>query len=119
MNITIRDHQGIQVLCIHEKHLDAGNVDIFRQEVSEKLQGLTQVVFDLSELEFVDSSGLGAFLSCMRTLAGRGGQLCLCSVTAPVRTLFELVQMHRILPIYNSQEESVNSFRDTGREPQG
>ena len=59
-----------------------------------------KVVFDLRELRFVDSSGLGAILSCLRQLNGKGGELKLCGMTKPVRALFELVRMHKIFDIY-------------------
>jgi anti-sigma B factor antagonist len=40
-------------------------------------------------------------------MKGKKGQLLLCGMTKPVRALFELVRMHRIFSIYNSQEEAL------------
>jgi anti-sigma B factor antagonist len=65
------------------------------------------VVLDMSALNFVDSSGLGALLSCLRAMNGKNGQLRLYGMTKPVRALFELVRMHRIFTIYNSREEAL------------
>ena len=69
-----------------------------------------KVIFDLSQLLFVDSSGLGAFLSALRTLNTQGGDLKLCGMTKQVRVLFELVRMHRIFEIFNTQEEALRAF---------
>jgi anti-sigma B factor antagonist len=64
----------------------------------------------MSDVHFVDSSGLGAILSLSKRAAEAGGDVKLCEMTKPVRTLFELVRMHRILEIYSSVEEAMESF---------
>jgi anti-sigma B factor antagonist len=68
------------------------------------------VVFDLRELRFVDSSGLGAILSCLRQLNAKGGDLKLCEMTKPVRALFELVRMHKIFDIYVTKEQALRAL---------
>ena len=68
------------------------------------------VVFDMTQLEFVDSSGLGAILSCVRQLSARGGELKLCGLSKGVRALLELVRMHRVVEIHNDVDEAVAAF---------
>ena len=75
------------------------------------LEAHAQIVFDLSRLAFVDSSGLGAFLSCLRHVHAKGGDLKLCSLLPPVRTLFELVRMHKIFDIFNNRDEALRAFQ--------
>jgi anti-sigma B factor antagonist len=66
---------------------------------------------DLSHLRFVDSSGLGAMLSCLRQLNATGGDLKLCGMSKAVRAVFELVRMHRIFDIYDTRELAVSAFQ--------
>ena len=87
--------------------LDAGNVKAFRDAMLPVTASWNVVVIDMGPLNFVDSSGLGAFLSCLRSMNGKGGQLRLFSMTKPVKALFELVRMHRIFAIYSSREEAL------------
>ena len=65
----------------------------------------------LSHLRFVDSSGLGAMLSCLRQLNATGGDLKLCGMSKAVRSVFELVRMHRIFDIYDTREQAVSAFQ--------
>ncbi|MBI3736649.1 STAS domain-containing protein, partial [Candidatus Sumerlaeota bacterium] len=58
----------------------------------------------------LDSSGLGAILSCLRKLNSVGGDLKLCAMSKPVHTLFELVRMHKIFEIFPTRDEAVRSF---------
>jgi anti-sigma B factor antagonist len=67
-------------------------------------------VLDLGKVQFVDSSGLGAILSASRQLLETGGDLKICSLTPPVRVLFELVRMHRVFDVLNDREEAVGAF---------
>jgi anti-sigma B factor antagonist len=101
---------GIIVHVIAGEYLDAGNVRDFKQAVAPMLQPGIKLVLDLSELKFVDSSGLGALLSCLRQLTAQGGDLKLCGVTRPVRALFELVRMHKVLDIYNTADEAIQAY---------
>lgn len=110
MEATIEMIGNAVVVVLPGTSLDASSAKAFKQEVNLILESHKQVVFDLSELHFVDSSGLGAILSCLRHLNARGGDLKLCSMSRPVRALFELVRMHRIFDIYNSKEEAAAAF---------
>ena len=68
------------------------------------------VVLDLTRLRFIDSSGLGAFLSCLRKLNQKQGDLKLCGVSKQVRAVLELVRMHRILDICGTRQEAARAY---------
>lgn len=101
---------GLIVVSLPEEHLDAGNARSFKQSIHALLEQYDKVVFDMSSLSFVDSSGLGALISCLRAVSGRRGDFKLCGLTKPVRALFELMRMHRVFNIYNTQDDAVRAF---------
>lgn len=112
VDITIEQLEDVIMVTLPGEYLDASTVKNFKSDISPVIDGSgNHVVFDMSQLQFIDSSGLGAILSCLRKLNGAGGDLKLCSMTKPVRALFELVRMHRIMDIYNSREEAVSAFK--------
>jgi anti-sigma B factor antagonist len=101
---------GALVIALNEDNLDASNVREFKDAIQALLHEHDQVVLDLSAVRFVDSSGLGALISCMRQLSSRNGDFKLCSMSRPVRALFELMRMHRVFNIYESPEEALRSL---------
>ena len=101
----------VMVVVLAGAQLDASTAEEFKRDITPVLETHTQVVFDLSQLAFVDSSGLGAFLSCLRHVHARGGDLKLCGLSQPVRALFELVRMHRIFHIFDTQEAAIRAFQ--------
>jgi anti-sigma B factor antagonist len=100
----------VAVVLIPGTTLDASNTKKFKSDVAPLATAGARVIFDLSNLKFVDSSGLGAMLSSLRQINGVGGDLKLCAMSKPVRALIELVRMHRVFEIYNTRQEALLSF---------
>ncbi len=96
--------------------LDASYAPKFKRDIAPVLKANSKVVFDVGQLRFVDSSGLGAILSCMRQLNAKGGDLKLCGLSPRVRAPFALVRMHAILKIYSTQDEAIRAFLPTHSE---
>ena len=111
MNLTTDNIGDITVVALTGEYLDASTVKEFKAGIEQiTSEGSKKVIFDMSNLQFIDSSGLGAILSCLRKLNGSGGDLKICGMTKPVRALFELVRMHRIVEIYDSQDEALKTY---------
>ena len=100
----------VLVIQIQEDNLDASNVRAFREAMQALIKDKTRVVLDISHLKFVDSSGLGALISCLRLLNSGRGDFKLCAMSTTVRALFELMRMHRVFNIHDTRQEAVNSF---------
>lgn len=101
----------VTVVTIDAEHLDASNAEELKREVAPLLEENPRQVFDMSRLQFVDSAGLGALLSCLRRASSAGGDLKLFGMSRAVRAVFEIARMHRIFEIYDTREEAVNAFQ--------
>jgi len=110
VKMKVNTYMDVAVVDLREKALDASNSETFKKSVAETLAAHDKVVIDLSRVEFVDSSGCGALLSCLRQLGDRGGELKLCGVQKNVERLFELVRMNRIIDVYPSKEDALKGF---------
>jgi len=100
----------VLVLELREVALEVKNVREFRDAAHELIQDKPRVVLDMTAVRFVDSSGLGALISCLRHVRGNQGDMKLCSMSKPVRALFELTRMHRVFNIIETRDEAVRSF---------
>lgn len=111
MELTVAtEANDVLVIEMHEKQLDASNVREFRDAVQAMVRSSSRVVLDMSGVTFVDSSGLGALISCLRVLNARRGDLRLCAMNKSVRALFELMRMHRVFNIHETRADAVRSF---------
>ena len=97
------------VVRLREESLDASNVQVFKDEVQALLANHTRVVFDLEGVRFIDSSGIGALLSCMRQMRQRQGEVRLCHLSGTVVALFELMRLDRVFTLCSTCEEAATS----------
>ncbi len=86
--------------------------DSLKEEINKVLvNNNTGLIINLENIEYVDSSGFGMFLSIMKTAKNNGGEIKICNVKESVMDLFKLLHLHNVFEIYNSVEEGVNSFK--------
>ena len=111
MQIALEKVGEVAVAVVPVDELDASNAGEFKREIAPLLEANAKMVLDMSRLRFVDSSGLGAFISCLRKLNAKGGDLKLCGMSKQVRAVFELVRMHRVFDILGTREDAVARVR--------
>jgi anti-sigma B factor antagonist len=107
MTSSIEQHEHFNVLTVGYETIDTTTIRQFRRDLDDAVAGIATLVVDLAHVRFIDSSGLGALLSAQRRLAAAGGDLRLCELTPQVRTLFELVRLHRVFDIANTRADAL------------
>jgi anti-sigma B factor antagonist len=110
MQVLSSEKEGVLVGKIDAKALDASNARAFKDAIKPMITPGARLVLDLSKVEFIDSSGLGALVSCLRQAHADGGEIKLSGLSKPARALFELVRMHRVFEVFNNLEEAVTSY---------
>jgi anti-sigma B factor antagonist len=103
----------ICLVSVRGEELDLHNVAQFKERMARILEEEAKIVLDMSEVAFIDSSGFGAILSCLRSLNRRGGDLRICRLQKGVRMLLEQVRLHRIVGIHDTPEQAMAAFAAT------
>jgi anti-sigma B factor antagonist len=114
MELEVEKTGDVAVVVIPVEELDAGNTAQLKSDVAPLLEQNPRIVFDLGKVRFIDSSGLGVFLSCLRKVNARGGDVKLCRLSPQVRTVFQLVRLHRIFDIQETREAAIAAFSRPG-----
>ncbi len=102
---------GIIVFAPHVDFLDATNRDEFRAALEAAIAPGSRVVIDFSSVRFVDSSGLGVIITELKKVRADGGDMAVCSIEKPVRQLFNLVRLDRIIKEFADKAAAVASFK--------
>jgi anti-sigma B factor antagonist len=110
MQLLSSERNGILVQRLESRVLDASTARSFKEAIKPLLTQDARLVLDLSRVEYIDSTGLGALVSCLRQAHTLGGEIKLTGLTNPARALFELVRMHRVFEIFNSPNEAIASY---------
>ena len=106
---AIGDAPGVDVYRVRVRALDSDAAPWFRERCGD-LGLVRPVVLDLSRVEFADSSGIGCILRLQRAAVDRGVSLSLAGLQPRIRSLFELVQLHRVLDVFNDVPEALRSL---------
>jgi anti-sigma B factor antagonist len=77
--------------------------DVLTSEVS---RGAQRLILDLSELSFMDSTGMQVLLSVCNVLAVRGGTLALVSPQPVVARILELTGTDQVIPVYDTLQDA-------------
>lgn len=94
------------------RRLDASVALRFKESVAALIQqGETRLVLDFSRVDFIDSSCLGALISLLKSLSGKG-QLVLCSLNANIKAMFALTRMDRVFTLCGDRSEALAAIEE-------
>ena len=110
MKFDERQEQEAMVIRPLENRLDSYVAEEFKVHMKNIVHnGHLQIVLDLSDVEFIDSSGLGAIIATMMALRPQG-QLMVCNAKDNVLSLFRLTRMDRVIPMKNDVNEALQAM---------
>lgn len=114
MNLSSERVADALAVRVHEDRIDAAVSIQFKDRMRELTKGEPgRVILDLSQVKFVDSSGLGAIVSVMKFLAP-ASKLELAALTPNVDKVFRLTRMDSIFPIHEAAPISAQDPRNGG-----
>jgi anti-anti-sigma factor len=112
MDLKIRQQDDIIVIYL------AGRLDVhlssdIEKEINRIIKDNPNVhlLLDLTDVEYMSSSGLRIFVSTMRLLRDNKKQLKLCNINSAVRKIFEVVELMDMFDIYTTESEALESFK--------
>lgn len=114
MKLDVSHEQGVAVVAPQVRRLDAAVAPAFKEQVVALAQaGEKRIVVDLSGVDFLDSSGLGALVSLLKAL-GPQGALAVSGAKGSVLSLFKLTRMDKVFAIADSRGDAVRRLAGGG-----
>ena len=111
MNLEEKTIDDILILAMTTPRLDNYVAADFKSSIAERIaKGHHRLILDLGKVTFIDSSGLGALVACLKLL-GDSKSLVLSHVSAPVLSLFKLTRMDQVFRIYPTEEDALEALR--------
>jgi anti-sigma B factor antagonist len=111
MEIRAKQEGSVHVLSLSGR-LDLASGGTLKEQMKALFdKGATSVHLNLAEVEFINSSGLGALVSVMKEVRILKGRLTLSNLASYVQEIFEITQLSHIFEIYATEEEALNSFQ--------
>jgi anti-sigma B factor antagonist len=99
------------VVEVHETRLGADKTAAFKEVVGRHREDgdSASIILDLSQVVFIDSSGLGAILSILKRMP-KGTELIICGATEPVMSMFKLTRLDRVFTMKPTVDDAVSAL---------
>ncbi len=85
-------------------------------ELHDKVKSLmndkiNRVVIDLSKVNWMNSSGIGALMACMTSLKNANGEMRISGATEKIQNLFVITKLVTVFDTYETADRAVASFK--------
>jgi len=111
MEIKINKKGDVTIIKVI-KRLDASNYKIFKEKIHSFSKEDIYFVLDFSELEFLDSTGLGAIISSLKYASEKGGDVYIANLQPKPKMLFEITRAYKIFNVFDSVKAAINNFHN-------
>ena len=112
MKLTDREQDGVVILEPKGKIMGGPDASLLHDKLYEFIeQNKKKVVVDLSQVDWMNSTGLGILISGYTTLRNSEGELKLANVTDKIQSLLTITKLVTVFESYDTIEEAINSFR--------
>lgn len=113
MNLVSEFHADTMAIKVGESRIDAAVAVQFKDAFRAAVQKApSRVVLDLSQVEFLDSSGLGAIVAAMKILAP-DRRLELAGMTDTVQKVFRLTRMDTVFTMHDTLEAALSASAES------
>jgi anti-anti-sigma factor len=110
MKYSIDKKEQYSILVLQEEKLDSPLSPALKSEfVTLNAEGIKNIIIDLSEVKYVDSSGLSALLVGNRIYSEDGGIFILAALNDHVMKLIKISQLNNVLNILPTVEEAIDA----------
>jgi anti-sigma B factor antagonist len=111
LEIHSREHEGVTILDMKGRITVGPEATALREAVSKAVaDGVRQLVLNLAQVDFIDSTGLGAVVMCSTTLRKNGGSVKLLNLNRRNIELLVMTKLATVFETFNDEQDAVNSF---------
>ena len=113
MKLTDREENGVIILEPTGKIMGGPDASLLHDKLYEFIeQDKKKVIVDLSEVDWMNSTGLGILISGYTTLRNNGGKLKLANVTEKIKSLLVITKLDPVFESYDSIADAIKSFNE-------
>lgn len=110
MKLSAETEELLQVIRVLDDRIDAAVALEFKESMRRMAkEAPATIILDLSRVNFIDSSGLGAIVATMKHLAP-ARVLLLAGLTNPVERVFRLTRMDSVFSLYATVDDALNAM---------
>jgi anti-sigma B factor antagonist len=111
LEISERDREGVSILDLNGRLTVGDEVAKFRERINKMIAANQRsIILNMAQVDYVDSTGLGALVMFYTTLQREGGKVKLLNLTRRSIELLVMTKLTTIFEVFNDEQNAINSF---------
>lgn len=111
LKINVRESGNVVILDLNGRITIGEEAASLRDTIKEHLDnGQKNILLNLAEVSYIDSTGLGQFVGSFATVTSRGGQLKLLNLQKKLQELMQITKLITVFETYTNESAAVRSF---------
>ena len=111
LEIQQREREGISILDLSGRLTVGGEVSTFRERLQKLIDsGRTNIILNLKDVDYIDSTGLGALVMSYTSLQRAGGKIKLLNLSRRGIELLVMTKLTTIFEVFDDEQNAINSF---------
>lgn len=112
MKFTAQEKDGINLITVQLTEAGLNHSDEFKIFLNDHSQTPSpKLLVDLSKVEYMDSSFIGALVAGLKHVLSNNGEMALVNIQKDVLALFELTRLDKVFKIYDSIEDAIKYLK--------
>ncbi len=114
MNFTIDEIGDVRIFRLKEDRLDSAISADLKAQLLILVDGEgRKLLIDMTQVEYADSSGLGALLLGLRQARDNGGKFALFGAQKRVKSLIRIAHLDDVLTNYETEQDALNAWKES------
>jgi len=112
LKIDLRESGNVLILDLIGRITIGEEVSLLRDTIKEHLDsGQKNILLNLADVSYMDSTGLGQFVGSFATVTSRGGQLKLLNLQKKLQELMQITKLITVFETYTNESAAIRSFQ--------
>lgn len=111
IQVTTRQVGDVSVIDVTGRITLGEGASALRESIRNLVaKGNKKILLNLSDVSYIDSSGIGELVSGFTTVTNQGGVLRLLGLTKRVKDLLQITKLYTVFEVYDDETSAVRSF---------
>jgi anti-sigma B factor antagonist len=111
IQVTTRQVGDVSVIDVTGRITLGEGASTLRESIRDLVaKGNKKILLNLSDVSYIDSSGIGELVSGFTTVTNQGGVLRLLGLTKRVKDLLQITKLYTVFEVYDDETSAIRSF---------
>lgn len=113
MQLELKKINNFLLINPIDKTIETFNSRDFKTQLVDIInQGHHFIILDFSDIDFIDSNGLGSLVAILKLVISKQGRIVISGAKDPIQKIFNLTRLNQVIPLFSNIDEALKFLQD-------